>query len=1063
YSNSIAGIDLSATVIDGVDVNDAGDVDTGTNNFQNWAVLQSVAIANDGTFDYLIDTTTVAAGSYTIDFYASTELDGGVVEGKRLLGSVSGVLNGNNSLSGSLSGITLASGEYVTLVTTDSSGNSSEFSNYAVATDSDAGGATPSDAVLVATSGGGLSINEDGGNDTYLVADDSSALMGGLSAFTFEHQFSTTETGAQAFVSYTRAGNDDEFKLVAQSNGDLIVSVGGQSLTLTAFDFQTLVDGTKHAVAFSWDNTSGAWALYVDGAEVDSGTGLATGQTLASGGALVIGNEQDAAEAEFNSSTAHHATLFDTRLFNDVRTAEEISASYRSSLPYDEASLIANWRFDAISTNGVVTDTVSGNNLTVRHINEPGFTASDASLTLSVDENAIDGTVVGFINGADAERDARIASLLAADPDLVYSAETGKFYKLVQADITWASANTSALATTLSGISGQLGTIRSAAEQELFTSFRSTLNDPIWLGGRDSTIEGVWKWQEGGADADQFWNGTAAGFATDGSYTHWFNNSEPGGGATEDNLVLWDGATGGWADAGDSMTASYVVEWNADTVLDVTDAITYSITSQTVAGAFAVDADSGKISVADGSLLDFETNATHTLTIRTTDVDGNTYDRAVSISLADLAESNLAPTNLSSGIELNTDGGNDAYLVTTDAQSILGGLTQFTLETTFSLADADFQVLFSYNTATTDNVLLATVESNGSLKLSVNNSAVYFSAIDYTQLLADGEVHHLAFTWENSAGSIAVYLDGELSESVSGKSVGASLLSEANSAIVIGQEQDSVNGGFSSLQTFRGTLYDVRIWNDVRTEPEIALNYQQKFDAGSPPSGLVANWQMDGFNGSNEVVDIVSGNNLGVAHASGIGFSSSTPVQDLHISEHAAGGTSVGYVMPNSTDVSNDIVNDGQFNQATDPGSWQNYSAGQSIGAWTVSHNNVDLIGTYMTPPDGSNFSIQLNGSSGVQNGGIEQTLTTVAGQQYQVIFETTGDWTLDTDPQKFRVSADGAAEDIVVEYDNDWSVTNPLWQQRSMTFTATDASTVLNFSSLEGNDYDGPLVANIR
>ncbi|MEZ6109242.1 MAG: hypothetical protein R3B96_24960, partial [Pirellulaceae bacterium] len=347
YSNSIAGIDLSATVIDGVDANDAGDVDTGTNNFQNWAVLQSVAIANDGTFDYLIDTTTVAAGSYTIDFYASTELDGGVVEGKRLLGSVSGVLNGNSSLSGSLSGITLASAEYVTLVTTDSSGNSSEFSNYAVATDSDAGGATPSDAVLVATSGGGLSINEDGGNDTYLVADDSSALMGGLSAFTFEHQFSTTEAGAQAFVSYTRAGNDDEFKLVAQSNGDLIVSVGGQSLTLTAFDFQTLVDGTKHAVAFSWDNTSGAWALYVDGAEVDSGTGLATGQTLASGGALVIGNEQDAAEAEFNSSTAHHATLFDTRLFNDVRTAEEISASYRSSLPYDEASLIANWRFDA--------------------------------------------------------------------------------------------------------------------------------------------------------------------------------------------------------------------------------------------------------------------------------------------------------------------------------------------------------------------------------------------------------------------------------------------------------------------------------------------------------------------------------------------------------------------------------------------------------------------------------------------------------------------------------------------------------------------------------------------
>ena len=38
-----------------------------------------------------------------------------------------------------------------------------------------------------------------------------------------------------------------------------------------------------------------------------------------------------------------------------------------------------------------------------------------------------------------------------------------------------------------------------------------------------------------------------------------------------------------------------------------------------------------------------------------------------------------------------------------------------------------------------------------------------------------------------------------------------------------------------------------------------SLNYQQKLDSGSLPSGLIANWQMDGFNGSNEVVDVVSG------------------------------------------------------------------------------------------------------------------------------------------------------------------------------------------------------------
>ena len=91
--------------------------------------------------------------------------------------------------------------------------------------------------------------------------------------------------------------------------------------------------------------------------------------------------------------------------------------------------------------------------------------------------------------------------------------------------------------------------------------------------------------------------------------------------------------------------------------------LTYSIQSQSVAGAFEIDADTGEIRVADGTLLDADTLATHTVTVRTTDVDSNTYDEAFTISLNNLVEDNNAPTDLSSGIELNTDGGNDAYLI----------------------------------------------------------------------------------------------------------------------------------------------------------------------------------------------------------------------------------------------------------------------------------------------------------------------------------------------------------------------------------------------------------------
>ena len=53
----------------------------------------------------------------------------------------------------------------------------------------------------------------------------------------------------------------------------------------------------------------------------------------------------------------------------------------------------------------------------------------------------------------------------------------------------------------------------------------------------------------------------------------------------------------------------------------------------------------------------------------------------------------------------------------------------------------------------------------------------------------------------------------------------------ANGTIVFGNEQDSLGGAFATNEVFAGTLYDVRIWNEVRSEAEISLNHQQKFDS----------------------------------------------------------------------------------------------------------------------------------------------------------------------------------------------------------------------------------------
>ena len=289
HSNHSIGIDLNA---DGANANDAGDGDSGGNTNLNWPVLNTISIADDGTMSYTLNTTTLVAGTYTIDFYASSDRDGGDVEGERFLGSGGSVSGGIASFSSSVAGITVAPGEYVTVLVTDASGNTSEFSNYAVATDSDAGGTTPSDLSVVAANEGGLSINSDAGNDIYLIADDGGAILGGESVVTVEVQYSTTGTGkSMPLFSYASSQASNDLLMYVGSSGNLDLYLFGDHASTSGFDFGTLADGQPHSVALTFDGTAGTWEVFVDGVSIDSGSGLTTG-SFASDGTLLFGQDQ---------------------------------------------------------------------------------------------------------------------------------------------------------------------------------------------------------------------------------------------------------------------------------------------------------------------------------------------------------------------------------------------------------------------------------------------------------------------------------------------------------------------------------------------------------------------------------------------------------------------------------------------------------------------------------------------------------------------------------------------------------------------------------------------------
>jgi len=92
------------------------------------------------------------------------------------------------------------------------------------------------------------------------------------------------------------------------------------------------------------------------------------------------------------------------------------------------------------------------------------------------------------------------------------------------------------------------------------------------------------------------------------------------------------------ADAVDENAVNGTVVGTASGVdPDTGETFTYALTND-AGGRFAIDANTGEITVADGSLLNFEAAMSHDITIRVTDSDGLTYDETKAITLNDLSE-----------------------------------------------------------------------------------------------------------------------------------------------------------------------------------------------------------------------------------------------------------------------------------------------------------------------------------------------------------------------------------------------------------------------------------------
>ena len=128
-SNSILGNSITGSAFLGIDIdsngitpNDANDVDSGPNGRQNFPVLAAASGGVQGTLNSIPDAT------FRIEFFGNTACDAsGNGEGAMFLGATAVTTDGTGNATIPL--FSAAAGQVVTATATDSSNNTSEFSN----------------------------------------------------------------------------------------------------------------------------------------------------------------------------------------------------------------------------------------------------------------------------------------------------------------------------------------------------------------------------------------------------------------------------------------------------------------------------------------------------------------------------------------------------------------------------------------------------------------------------------------------------------------------------------------------------------------------------------------------------------------------------------------------------------------------------------------------------------------------------------------------------------------------------------------------------------------------
>ncbi|MBK5949930.1 hypothetical protein CH339_17680 [Rhodobium orientis] len=223
--------------------------------------------------------------------------------------------------------------------------------------------------------------------------------------------------------------------------------------------------------------------------------------------------------------------------------------------------------------------------------------------------------------------------------------------------------------------------------------------------------------------------GASFDFETTPSYALTVAVSDAHGATSSQTLTI---AIGDVNEAPDSLTVSVSPIYEnsaAGTVIgtasasdpDAGDSVTYSLVDD-ADGAFAIDATTGEITVADASLLDYETASTPDIIVRATDSGGLTREAAQTIVVHDVNEAPDSLTVSLSTIDENSAAGTVVGTVLATDQDFGDSLTYslvddaggaFAIDATTGEITVANSSLLDYETATSLDIAVRATDTGG--------------------------------------------------------------------------------------------------------------------------------------------------------------------------------------------------------------------------------------------------------------------------------------------------------------------------------------------------------------